>query len=123
MKKKNLPKEFYPYFKCETQNLYLILEKRKNFKTIKQKYDEYIEIFPNVEIPDRFIAPIKEIVEKLNLFKNNFKIENLKFKNFNNEKYFSKYFYFKKDKNNFIFSQEIFQDEIDNNWKNKILGI
>ena len=123
MKEKNLPKEFYPYFKCETQNLYLILIKRKNFKTIEQKYKEYIDNFPNVEIPERFKEPIKEIVEKLNLFRNNFKIENIKFKKFNNKKSFSKYFYFKVDNNQFIFSDEIFQDEIDKNWKNKILGI
>ena len=120
IKERQLPEDFYPYFTCKNNNLFKIFKKVDEYITVEDKYQNKIRNCPNFSNIEEKTKK-EEIIQIItNKFNKPLKNDNLIFKDFKEE-------YFKKDFNTIdgdkiIFSKEILNEEIDDNWKNKILG-
>ena len=112
IKEKNLPKNFYPYFKVN-YDLMQILERSKNYISISDKFDGYIANSIEVKPKGKYLIALGEIYSKIKKLEPSFNENKVRFIKFGiNDKNFCYL------GNNIInFSSLKLEEEIDNTWK------
>ena len=109
---KNLSDDFYPYFKVN-YNLMNILEKSKNYLSIKDKFSLYVKNAINIEPKGNYKNALNEVYSKVKIMDKSFDGNSVEFKKF--EKEDKDFCYYDKDKINFSWIK--LYEPINNSWK------
>ena len=110
--KKSLPNEFYLYYKV-SYDLWYVLEKSKNYKSIEKKFEEYAEKAENVEPNKEYKEALKSIYSTLKNILPDFNENIVIFKKFSTT---DKDFCFKSGEH-IIFCSEKLEEELNKEWK------
>ena len=112
IKEKNLSEDFYPYF--HVNNIMMdILEKAKNYISIKKKFSLYVEYSENIEPKGIHKEALNEIYSKIKKMDKSFDGKIIFFKKFEREE---KNFCYV-DNNKINFSALKLNEDINNSWK------
>ena len=109
---KNLSNDFYPYF-IVNYNLMNILEKSKNYLSIKDKFSLYVKNAINIEPKGNYKNALNEVYSKVKIMDKSFDGNSVEFKKF--EKEDKDFCYYDKDKINFSWIK--LYEPINNSWK------
>lgn len=112
LKEKNLNSKFYEVYVVST-NLMNVLKKSQNYISIYTKYDEYLKKSQIIEPNEKYKNVIKKIYSILKNDINNFKENNIIFKEFKDEN--NNNFCFLSN-NNYIFSGNKLKEDLNEKW-------
>ena len=110
--KRKLPKDFYPFFKVNS-NLMYILERSKNYLSIEKKFSYYVSNVLVVKPKGEYKKALEEIFYNVKKIKNDFDEKSVVFKKFKeDDKNFCFY-----DNNIINFSAQKLTEPLNNEWK------
>ena len=112
IKEHNLPTEFYKYYLVNT-NIMNILEKSKNYISIEDKFNKYLNGLNEIIPENKYKEALNEVYSKIKIKKSKFSKNNVIFKDFSQSDKDFCYYYNTK----IYFSGSKLKEEINEKWK------